>query len=241
VPLPPAALDTPLTTVPDEPLVPLFVPLRPLFIAVLPEPLLTVPAFPEPALALSPPEFNAVLPVALLLLPASALPVERTPEFAACWLALAAALPFGISLFAVVLAPPVALFGFIFMVPPEPLRLDEPAFFACWEPAMLQGECCVGPVFSPELVPVPVPSADPVPVPLLDAPALEPAVLPLPLDCASAIPPLSTMLSAVAAARTVRFFIKDSLVLPPANSGCSEGFLAADKRAARDSAAPRFH
>ena len=132
-------------------------------------------------------------------------------------------------MFAVVLAPPVELFGFMFIVlpVPEPFRLDEPALFACCEPPMLHGEFCVAPVFRPELVPVPE-SVELVPEPALDDPALEPP----PPDCANAIPPLAAKLSAVAAARIVRLFIKDSLskAVPPANSGFSQGFPADEKR-----------
>ncbi len=100
VPFPPAALDdAPLPTVPELPLVPLFVPLRPEFIAVLPEPLPAVPPLPVvPALELplSPPEFIAVLPVpAELLVPAE--PVEPpVPDVPAIWFAEAPLLPFGI-------------------------------------------------------------------------------------------------------------------------------------------------
>jgi hypothetical protein len=100
VPFPPAALDdAPLPTVPELPLVPLLVPLRPEFIAVLPEPPLAVPArpvVPAPELPLSPPEFIAVLPVpAEPLVPAA--PVEPpVPDVPAIWFAAAPLLPFGI-------------------------------------------------------------------------------------------------------------------------------------------------
>jgi hypothetical protein len=126
-------------------------------------------------------------------------------------------------LFPVVLAPPVELFGFMFIVlpVPEPFRLDEPALFACCEPPMLHGEFCVAPVFRPELVPV-LESVELVPEPALDDPALEPP----PPDCANAIPPLAAMPSAVAAARIVRLFIKDSLskAVPPPTRGSAKGF-----------------
>jgi hypothetical protein len=102
----------------------------------------------------------------------------------------------------------------MFVVPPEPFRLDEPALFACCEPPMLHGEFCVAPVLRPELVPVPVPSVEPLPIPLLDAPAPDeppeapPLPPPPPPDCANAIPPLTARLSAVAAAKMVRLFMR---------------------------------
>jgi len=115
--------------------------------------------------------------------------------------------PFGISLFAVVLAPPVELLGFMFIVLLPLCGMDEPALFACCEPLMLHGELCVAPVLRPELVPVPIVAL--LPDPLLDMPALDP---PLP-DCAKATPPLTARLNAAAAAKRLRFVMKDSLAM----------------------------
>jgi hypothetical protein len=132
-------------------------------------------------------------------------------------------------LFAVVLAPPVELFGFMFIVLAPLCAVDDPALFACCDVPMLHGEFCVAPVLRPEFVPVPVPSVDAVPDPLLDEPALDPP----PPDWANAMPPLTAKLSAAAAAKRLRLFMKDSLaMLSAANSGYGKGLPAKTKRCA---------